>query len=813
MSKLQNTVKHACRAGRPLATALQAAGLMLLLILGASPSLYAQNTDADSLSSPLSNAHSSRLVEFSIPAGALAPSLRAFAHEAGFNLSYTSQQVKGKTAPALRGCYSVGNGLHRLLADTSLRAITEGSGYRIKKPARQNGERVTRINTIAVEGETESAYGPVAGYKASRSATATRTDMPIINTPAAIQVIPRRVIEDQDATQLIDVVRNISSVQYAPTAGNRADIFLIRGFTAQRIARDDFLSAPSSGDAGRLGLTNVERVEVLKGPASVLYGLANPGGLINIVTKRPQAKPHYNVTARAGSFDFYKSDIDFNQPLTKDGRLLARLNASYQNSDSFRDRFIKSERTHIAPSLRWLATARTTIDLDLEYYKQNRPFDRGVIAVGGKALALPRRRFLGEPGDRTTPTELRLQTTIDHRLHENWSLRALARFSDSNSKATQSFPRGLAANGRTLKRRFFSFDQDYQNYALQANLTGKLETGPLRHQLLIGMDSNFTRFESKKNYRANLAAIDIFNPVYGATPKKFVLRTRDRKTDFYGTYLQDTIAFGRHWKLLLGGRYDKVKTQFDRNAVRVTDKWDRHFSPRAGLVYQPVKDLSLYASYTTSFLPPLWGARFDGKPLKPEEGRQFEAGVKRDWFGGRLSTTLAAYHLTRSNVLTRDPRNPGFSIEVGEQRSRGVEFDIAGEPAPGWRVIGSLAYMDAEVTRDNRLPVGNRLIGTPEWSGSFWAVYAFQDRPLSGLEIGGGVFAMSNRKADFANKVEAGGHERVDLLARYKVNGTVSLTLKVNNLFNEHYVQGMQDQKRIQPGAPRSVFGTLQMRF
>ena len=639
-------------------------------------------------------------------------------------------------------------------------------------------------------------------------------NIPLIDTPAAIQIIPRAIIEEQGARRLTDVVRNVSGVQSGGDNAGRNDFFVIRGFRAYRIARNGLLPSMSLGDSVQLGLANVERVEVLKGPASVLYGAVEPGGLINVVTKRPQAEPRYSFTGKAGSFDFYNADIDLNQPLTDDGRWLGRLNASYQNAGSFRDHFIDSERTQIAPSLRWAPTARTTVDLDLEYYKQQNQDDWGLAAVGGKALALPRERFLGEPRDRNKAEELRLQATVDDRFNNDWSLRALARFSDANQIVKQSFPFGLAADGRMLNRRFYFYDQDNQNYALQANLTGEIETGPLEHSLLFGVDANFTRMKTS-NFSADLAPLDIFNPVYGAAlGQRSAPYSQDRRIDFYGLYLQDMISFGAHWKLLLGGRYDMAKTQFDLSGRRLSDKRDRAFSPRAGLVYQPIEDLSLYASYTTSFQPPLSGAGFDGKPFKPEEGEQFEIGVKRDWFGGRLSTTLAAFQLTRSNLSTPDRQNPRFSIQVGEQRSRGVELDIAGELAPGWRLTGSLAYLNARITKDNRLPVGNRLAGAPDWSGSIWTTYAFQDNPLRGLEVGGGLFAMSGRKADLANKVDADAYARVDLFTRYKVNETVSLALNVDNLFDEYYAEGLYyGSNFIVPGAPRSVFGTIQIEF
>ena len=782
--------------------------IVAAVLIGAGPAPAQQSEP------PAQTATEEARIAFDIPAQPLESAVTAFGFQSGHQVAVDQATLTGRKSNAVRGSFTPAEALNRLLAGTGVtyRLIDENS-VTLVAASPGGGDGSLQLDPITVEGQSESAYGPVDGYLATRSATATKMDVPIIDTPASIQVVPRDVINDQGATRLADVVRNVSSVQVSGANGGRSDLFLIRGFAARRIARDGFLSPSSFGDAAQLGLANVERVEVLKGPPSILYGPAGPGGLVNIITKKPQPEPHYSLTGRAGSFDFYRGDVDLNQPLTEDGKLLARLNASYENADSFRDHFINSERIQVAPSLRWVPTSRTTVDLDLEYYDRRHQFDYGVIAVDGKAPALPRERFLGEERDRVDSDEIRIQASVDHELNDDWSLRTLARFSDTNAVSTQSYPFGLAADGRTLNRRFYAFDQDFQNYALQANLIGKFETGPLEHQLLFGADSNFTRFESTA-YDADLDAIDIFNPVYGAAlGTRSAPGTQDRRIDFYGVYLQDLISFGDHWKLLLGGRFDTAKTRFDRNDVNVTDKWDQAFSPRAGLVYLPTNDLSIYASYTTSFLPPLAGASFDGAEFEPEEGEQFEVGIKRDWFDGRLSTTLAAYELTRSNVSTADPQNPGFSIQVGEQRSRGVELDVAGELAPGWRIIASLAYLDAEVTKDNALPVGNRLINAPKWSGSLWTTYAFQGNPLRGLEIGGGVFVVGNRKADFANQVDVDGYARVDLFARYAINDNISLALNVDNLFDKNYIEGVDVPEVMDPGAPRSVFGTVQVKF
>ena len=269
---------------------------------------------------------------------------------------------------------------------------------------------------------------------------------------------------------------------------------------------------------------------------------------------------------------------------------------------------------------------------------------------------------------------------------------------------------------------------------------------------------------------------------------------QERRIDHYGVYLQDTVSFGDHWKLLLGNRYDMVKTgTFDygtANEKIVTDKWDRAFSPRAGLVFQPVENLEpLHKLYHVISYPPYRVKRPTVSLSSPTTGEQFEIGVKRDWFDGRLSTTLAAFQLTKSNIATADPKKPRARIQVGEQRSRGVELDVAGELSPAWRVTGSLAYLSAKITKDNTLPVGNRLTNVPEWSGSLWAMHSFQTQSLRGLEVGGGVFVVGDRKGDFANKIGTDAYARVDLAARYEVNDNVDLAFNIDNLFDEKYAE------------------------
>jgi len=749
---------------------------------------------------------------FEIPAQPLSSALVLFGQQSGLQVTVDGSVVRSLTAQTVSGMMTAQQALQRLLAGTGLSyAVSGGTTIAIHRPPQESEGRI-ELGPITVEGNKESGYGPVSGYKASRSATATKTDTPIIDIPSAVQVVPREVIRDQNATRLLDAVRNVSGVQGGGTSGNRSDGFLLRGFSTTRVAKDGFLAASSFGDVGFIDLVNIERVEVLKGPASVLYGQNNPGGLINLVSRKPQPKAFYGFDGIYGSNDFYRGEIDLNQPLTSNGVLLFRLNAAYQNTDSFRDFFVNAKRTVIAPSLR-LALPDTTVDLQLEYYHQSQQFDRGLVAVGQRADLLPRDRYLGERFSRGPARELRLNAVVDHRFNEAWSWRSSFRTAWSDQDRFSADPQGLRPDNRTLNRRVSDLRQDIGNYAAQTEVTGKFDTGFLRHQLLVGFDTNFTRFRSSQR-TAPLAPIDIFNPVYGAQPGAFgPATTQKRQIDLYGLYLQDLVSIGTQWKLLLGGRFDYAKTTFKRDSQLITDATDKVFSPRVGLVFQPVENLSVYASYTESFLPFVLSVSANGTPFKPEFGRQIEVGVKRDWLDGRLSTTLAAFQLTRRNVLTADPANPGFSIQTGEQRSRGVELDVSGEVVPGWKMFGSLTYLDAKITADRTFAVGNQLASVPRWSGSIWTTYAIKGGTFDGLEFGGGVFAAGRRKGDLNNSFTVAGYATVDLLVRYRVNERLEASLNVSNLFNANFVEAAASRTEIYPGAPRSFFGRLSLKL
>ncbi|MBK1699143.1 TonB-dependent siderophore receptor [Rhodovibrio salinarum] len=750
---------------------------------------------------------------FDIPAGDLQTALLAFSQAVDLQLLYPAEMTAERQTQGVQGSYTPEEALSRLLAGTGLQyRFSDANTVTLTKPGTQDGAGPLQLGPITVEGATESAYGPVDGYKASRSATATRTDTPLIDVPQAIQVVPREVIEDQKANSLADVAKNVSNVQAGGTFGNRAEVLRIRGFEQFAFTSDGMTSNPFFGDEIFLDLANVERVEVLKGPASVLYGQGGPGGLVNLVTKKPLDEPRYAADVTVGSYEFVRPTVDVSTPLNASKSLKFRVNGAYQRSDSFRDYFIDSERVFVAPIGTWDISPDTRLTLSAQYAEQENQFDRGLTAVGDRVADVPHSRYFGERFSKYEADQTRLRYLLEHEFNDSWKVRNSARFVTGNASRFSADNRGLQADNRTLDRRTFRQHDDIRELRLQNDVIGAFETGLLEHEVLIGVEA--ARAEREVEYAiASLAPIDIFDPVYGAQPGTFgSSTTTDNRINNVGLYLQDQVSIGDHWQVLAGGRFDYADIRSKRNGAVTSDQTEREFSPRLGLVYKPVDRVSLYASYSQSFQPEI-GSTYAGSPFEPETGEQYEVGVKTEFFDRRVSTTLAAFQLTRENVLTADPDNPGFSVQTGEQRSRGVELDITGEILPGWKVIASGAYIDAEVTEDNTIEVGNRLANVPEISGSLWSTYEFQRGSLKGFGFGGGLFAVGARKGDLENTFDVDGYVRTDATVFYNYSENIQTSLNIQNLFDVEYIEASRGRREIHPGAPLTVMGTLSLTF
>lgn len=660
---------------------------------------------------------------------------------------------------------------------------------------------------------------PEAGYQVPNATSATRTDTPIRDIPQSIQVIPQQVLEDRQVQRVEDALENVSGVQQTLSSLNIATGFLIRGFDTTNIYRDG-LRDPTNFISGS-ELANVDRIEVLKGPAAVLYGQGELGGLVNLVTKQPLTEPFYSVQGTVGNFNLYGGAIDLTGPLNESRTLLYRFNASAQRSDTFID-FSEIERYQIASVLTWRIGENTTLTFEGDYQDRRYPEVPGLPAVGTVLSSpfgeLPRERFLGEPDFNFRDIEsLRIGYRFEHRFSENWLVRNSFKAAFQSLESEFAFPLGLQDDNRTFEQLYATTNEpdDRDVYAFDTHVVGTFQTGSIQHQVVFGV--NFDRYTVSRNiFLAELAPIDIFNPVYGRTPGDIVRRIiTNQRSESLGFYIQDQISLLENLKLVLGGRFDMVN-QEQENLVSSTtsEQEDEAFSPRVGIVYQPIQPVSLYASFSRSFNPATPGTILaSGAAAEPERGTQYEVGIKTEFLQGRLSSTLAFYELTRSNVLTPSPTDPFASVQTGEQRSRGVELDVAGEILPGWRVIASYAYTDAEITQDNEYGIGNRLINVPKNSASLWTTYEVQNGGLKGLGFGVGLRYVGEREGDLENSFTLPSYLRTDAAIFYKRNN-FRAALNVNNLFDTEYFEAAQyGRAGVFPGAPLTVIGTIGLEF
>lgn len=671
---------------------------------------------------------------------------------------------------------------------------------------------------LVVTGEREQD-----GYRVPEATTGTRTDTPLRDIPQSIQVVPQQVLQDRQARSITDGLENVSGVNTIGygSSGSR-DYFTIRGFESFNALVNGLPDPQIANDSTFI---NVERLEVLKGPASVLYGDSGSGGglggTINFVTKKPLRVPFYEVSATIGSFNDYEGKIDFSGPLNDSKTALYRFIAGYRSTESFID-FNDARKLSIAPSFSFSLGKNTDIVVegDVNILERNGQQPQGLPALGS-VLPNPngkvRRSFspVGEVTDNLTIAG-RIGYSLEHRFNENLKLRNAFRYTfyndDDRNNKPDIYPTSLEADNRTLNREGIIGSQFYDTYYLDTNLLGKFSTGFINHQLLFGFSLSRNTIDTSYEFGIPVAPLDIFNPVYDQTVVSTGRNSIGFTTrDTLGIYLQDQITLDENLKLLLGGRVDIFEERkTDRLTNVETSQSDTAFSPRVGIVYQPIPPISFYASYSQSFTPTI-GISARGEAFQPGRGTQYEVGIKAD-LTNKLSTTLSFYDLTRSNVTTTDPDNPNFSVQTGEQRSQGIELDISGEILPGWNIIAGYAYTDARVTKDNNISVGNRLYSAPEHSFNLWTTYRIQKGDLQGLGFGLGFYYVGEIAADLANTLELPSYFRTDAAIFYE-REQFRAALNFRNLFDVEYYTAWGSGNNVYLGNPFTVQGTISWKF
>lgn len=675
------------------------------------------------------------------------------------------------------------------------------------------------LPTLSAAAGTIGLIGPTAGFRGDRAVSSTKTDTPQRDVPQVVTVAPREVITDLAATRVEQVVAYTPGIVQQNNFGGLSPLgYAVRGVATAEIYKNGFPLA--RGFPPQQDTQNVERIEVLKGPGGGLFGRSDPGGLVNIITKQPTAERFVEMGGQWGSFEQVRGTIDSGGSLNQDGTVLYRFNLAAGRQNSYRD-FVDGDRLLVAPVVSWQVTPDTKVTVETEFLRNRAVFDRGVVAINKQLGFLPISRFLGEPGQRIDQSSDTLQVRVDHRFDADWQMR-LATYLNSNSFVGEAVEvRGLSPDNRTALR-----DRNFRNYRAavalgQAELVGRFDTAGIGHTLLLGFEresTDGTYQQIRSNLSRNPYSLDIYAPVYGRPLPPYTRQTNGfEQLTNTALYAQDQITLNSQWKALVGVRFDFFEQSFrERTTGARSDQTTFAASPRAGLVYQPLPELSLYANVGRSFRPNSGPDAFSAAasgPFAPETGLGYEVGTKLDLYGGALALTGAAFRIERENVLTPDPNNPGFSLAAGAVRSQGFEFTAAGQITPEIKLLAGYVFADAVVTKDNVLPVGAPLINVPRHSGSLLAVHEAQDGPWKGFGIGGGVRAVGERAGDAAGSgFRLPGYIAVDALAYYRWEN-FRFGLNVENVFDTTYYESSLSALRVYPGAPRRFTGTLSVRF
>ncbi|MGG6298347.1 TonB-dependent siderophore receptor [Leptolyngbya sp. AN02str] len=475
------------------------------------------------------------------------------------------------------------------------------------------------------------------------------------------------------------------------------------------------------------------------------------------------------------------------------------------------------ERVFVAPVLAWDISDRTTLSLSLEYLDDQAPFDTGLVAIGDRVADIPPDRSVNEPDDFRQTESLTVGYNLEHQFNEDWTLRNAFRYVAQDYNIQTFLPFSVDDATGIVTR--YPADRRYRSddYSLQTSVVGEFATGTIDHTLLVGVDFNLNRFDEAFT-RVDFSSpspLNIFDPEYGFPRPDLSGLTPftpfDTEYDRLGVFLQDQIAIGDRITLVGGLRYDSV---IFRNVAEDTRRADTAWSPRFGVVYRPVDNVSLYASYAQSFVP-ISAQGVDGDFLEPETSEGFEVGVKTELLDGNLLATLAFFDITKRNVATVVDPLTGASAATGAQRSQGIELDVVGEISPGWNVIGFYAYTDARVTEDNVIPIGNRLVNAPRHSAGLWSTYTIQSGDLQGLGVGLGVNYVSNRLGNLNNDFELGDYFLTNAALFYRRDNW-RFALNVNNLFDVDYITsatGFNRNTGIRPGSPRAIVGSISVSF
>lgn len=705
--------------------------------------------------------------------------------------------------------------------------------------------------TVTAAAPQESAWGPAPTIAAKRTATATKTDTPIEKTPQSISVVTREEIEIRQPSSVKEALGYTPGVNIGTRgASNSYDYVVIRGFTANGQSQNNYLDGLKlQGDFYNDAVIDpymLERAELMRGPTSVLYGKSSPGGIINMVSKRPTTDTLREVQFKMGNDNLFQTGIDFGGALDDAGEFSYRLTGVARDNDT-QQKHSKEQRYAIAPSFTWSPNSDTHFTF-LSYF-QNEP-DVGYygwLPKEGTVETLPNGKRLdrdfneGATNNTYTRNQKMVGYAFDHAFNDTLTFRQNLRFAENKTSQNSVYGVGVctdagnafnalcnalpaADKGHYLARKYVVDQEKLQNFAVDSQLQSKFATGDVDHTLLTGVD--FMRMRNDINswfgYDGSVPLLDLYNPVFGdfdfgskeaGVSGPYSIVNKQRQT---GLYVQDQAQWN-NVVFTAGGRYDWVKQQALTRGqfAGVSERSDSQFTGRAGINYLFDNGITPYISYSESFEPNT-GASFSDATFTPSKGRQYETGVKYVPKDMPIVVTGALFQLTKSDNLMADPEHTFFSVQGGKVRARGAELEAKAALNANINVTASYTYTDAEYTTDTRLK-GNTPEQVPEHMASLWGDYTFNDGLLSGLTLGAGSRYVGSAYGDAANSFKVGSYTVADAVVKYDLArlglGGSSLALNVNNLFDRDYVASCFNTYGCFWGAERQVVATATFRF
>ncbi len=647
------------------------------------------------------------------------------------------------------------------------------------------------------------------GYNPSSSVSATKTQAPLRDIPQTVNVVTAEVMRDQRSNSIQDVLKNVAGVGFSHGDGQR-DQVTIRGFTA---IADQFVDGIRDDALYFRDLSNVDRIEVIKGPAAVLYGRGSSGGLINRVTKKP-GQDITDLSLSYGSWADRRGQIDVGRVLG-DGGAAFRVTGAAERANSYRSQQFL-DRVAIAPSMDLKLAPDTTLLLQADYLKDRRVTDFGIPAFRGRPVDVPESTYYGAANAREADySESRVYSgtaTLNHRFNDQLSIRNATRYYHYSLDRNNTLPGSVNETARTVSLNRSNVYREEHGWFNQTDLTQKANLFGMKHEILYGVELGQQNKALVNFSRTGVATVGLFNPVLPTLPRLLGGAPGTNNVGIFktvGLYTQDMVSITEQWKALVGIRYDRFEQETidNRPNQRGLSRTDNAWSPRAGLVWQPSKAQSYYLSWSRSFQPSgeAFSLAANNAELAPETTRNTEVGAKYDLFGGRVSTTVSLFRLERTNIKVTNATGTAL-IPIGEQRTDGLEFSTSADLTQGWRVLAGYAYLDATVTRSSAALQGKRATLTPRHSGNVWLTKDLGH----GFGVGAGLNLVGARMADPANTVTLPGYATADLAAWYR-RGAFEAQLNLYNLFDKgHIVSAHGSSPNLNmPGAPRSAMLTL----